>query len=468
MNAWHKTSAADLGRAFRAGRVSPVEVLNDVLQQCERVNPVLNSIVALDETGAKEAATASERRFREGTAIGPLDGVPLTIKDNLLCRGLPASWGSPLFRHFVPAEDELPVARIRAAGAVIVGKTNVPQFTLQGYTSNPLFGLTHNPWATELTPGGSSGGAVAAVASGIGTLAIATDGGGSVRRPTGYTHLVGLKPSIGRIARGAGFPQILYDLEVIGLIARTVEDVSLLYRVLSGPDARDRRSLAAAFIHNDSKQLRRQRIRLLLRLNGSPLDAEIADAVALCASRFAELGHYVDESDMHFSVESINEVLDVIFAAGMARIVRGRESMLELDAPLAQLLDRGVKLSAADFLTALDALSELRARTDTIFGDYDVLMTPTAAAMPWSAAESYPRYIDGSEVGPRSHAIYTGFVNVLGIAAIAIPAPRSPTTGLPIGVQLVTRFGHEETLLAMAGEYEATWPWSMEWPPGMS
>ena len=172
--------------------------------------------------------------------------MPLTVKDNIHVGGLRATWGSRLFADHVAAEDELAVARVRGQGAVIIGKTNCPEFTLQGYTDNLLFGPTRNPWNTSLTPGGSSGGAVAAVASGLAPLALATDGGGSIRRPASHTGLVGLKPSIGRVARVGGFPAILHDMEVIGPIARTTADAALLLSVIAGPDPRDRASLVFA------------------------------------------------------------------------------------------------------------------------------------------------------------------------------------------------------------------------------
>src|SRR4051794_6141673 len=157
-------SATDLGRAYRDRTLSPVEVLDAVLARCEEVNPRLNAVVTLDLDGARRGARESEARWRDGVSLGALDGVPLSVKDNLLARGMRATWGSRLFADYVPEEDELSVARLRAQGVVIFGKTNVPEFTLQGYTDNPVFGPTGNPWDPRLTPGGSSGGAVAAVA----------------------------------------------------------------------------------------------------------------------------------------------------------------------------------------------------------------------------------------------------------------------------------------------------------------
>ena len=184
--------ATELGRAYRARELSPVEALEAIIARCELVNPQLNAIVTFDLEGAREAARASEARWGTGNALGALDGVPLTVKDNIPVRGLRTTWGSRILADYVPSQDELPVARLRAKGAVIVGKTNVPEFTLQGYTDNDLFGTTRNPWDVRLTPGGSSGGAVAAVAAGGGPHALGTDGGGSIRRPAAQAGLVGL------------------------------------------------------------------------------------------------------------------------------------------------------------------------------------------------------------------------------------------------------------------------------------
>jgi aspartyl-tRNA(Asn)/glutamyl-tRNA(Gln) amidotransferase subunit A len=182
-----RLSATDLAEGYACRSFSPVEVVESLLARIAQANGPLNAIVTLDPAGARTAAAASEKRWREGNARGPLDGVPLTVKDNLNVRGMRTTWGSRLYADFVPAVDELPVARARAAGMVILGKTNVPEFTLHGYTDNAVFGTTRNPWDLRLTPGGSSGGAVAAVAAGIAPLALATDGGGSIRRPASHT-----------------------------------------------------------------------------------------------------------------------------------------------------------------------------------------------------------------------------------------------------------------------------------------
>ena len=227
-------SAGELGAAYRDKRSTPSEALQAVLARIDEVNPQINAIVTLDRTGAQADAQASDRRMATGKLLSLLDGVPVTIKDSILVGGMRATWGSRLYAEHIPETDEEPVGRLRAAGAIILGKTNVPEFTLHGYTDNVLFGTTRNPWDLALTPGGSSGGAVAAVASGCGPVALGTDGGGSIRRPAAHTGLVGFKPSRGAVPRANGFPAILHDFEVAGPIARRVGDIVIAMEILAG------------------------------------------------------------------------------------------------------------------------------------------------------------------------------------------------------------------------------------------
>jgi aspartyl-tRNA(Asn)/glutamyl-tRNA(Gln) amidotransferase subunit A len=207
-----RQSAAELVRMYRGGETTPSAAIESVLARHDEVNAGLNAVVTLDRERALDAASGSSRRWAGGKPLSALDGVPISVKDNLLVRGMRATWGSRIFDDFVPETDEVPVERLRRAGAVLFGKTNVPEFTVQGITDNSLFGPTRNPWNLGTTPGGSSGGAAAAVAAGIGPLALCTDGGGSIRRPAAHCGLYGFKPSSGFAPRGSGFPPILNDL----------------------------------------------------------------------------------------------------------------------------------------------------------------------------------------------------------------------------------------------------------------
>ena len=212
--------ATELAARFRNRSLTPTAALRAVLDRIAAANPALNAFATLDEAGATAAARAADARFAAGAPLGPLDGVPVSIKDNITVAGLRCAWGSELFLDYVPDRDETPVARLRAGGSVILGKTNVAEFTLgRGNTDTKSFGTTRNPWNTALTPGASTGGGAAAVAAGFGPVTLGTDGGGSIRRPACHCGLVGLKPSSGRVARRHGLPIILDDAEVIGPLA---------------------------------------------------------------------------------------------------------------------------------------------------------------------------------------------------------------------------------------------------------
>jgi aspartyl-tRNA(Asn)/glutamyl-tRNA(Gln) amidotransferase subunit A len=453
-------SAAELGRAYKARELSPVEVLDAILTRCESVNPRLNAIVTFDIEGARQAARASEARWRNGEALGALDGVPLTVKDSIPVRGLRTTWGSRLLAENVPGEDELPVARLRAQGCVIVGKTNVPEFTLQGYTHNALFGTTRNPWDVRLTPGGSSGGAVAAVAAGLGPLAIGTDGGGSIRRPAGHAGLVGLKPSTGRVARANGFPALLYDFEVVGPIARTTADVALLLSAMSGPDRRDRSSLAfSGKAIEIAAGPARQRVLYVPRFGGSPVDPEIAAHVTEAARNLEALGHTVDEGEAPFELAALDRIWSVVGPAGLAAFLRnhaGWERLVQDD--LRRMAERGATLTAADYVDALDKVTRIRAQLGEAFTRHDVILTPAFAALPWAADVTHPESIDGKPVGPRGHAVFTAFANAGGLPGISIPC-RPARSGLPIAFQLVGPYAAEALLLGLASQYEGAHPW---------
>jgi aspartyl-tRNA(Asn)/glutamyl-tRNA(Gln) amidotransferase subunit A len=410
-------------------------------------------------------AEASAARYVAGRPLGPLDGVPIAIKDNIAARGLAATWGCPWYAGFIPEADELPVARLREGGLVILGKTNVPEFTLEGYTGNRLFGATRNPWDASLTPGGSSGGSVAAVAAGFVPIAIGTDGGGSIRRPASYTELVGLKPSIGKIARGGGLPQLLLDFEVIGPIARTVDDLSLLFNALAGPDRRDHRSRR----YTSTRRLEQPPLRNVLlveRMGDKPTDPEILRCVNLAADALAKLGLRVERGSLPFDIGPADSVWSIVAEVSLARLFDQNPGISETaSGKYREMAERGGALPVTAFLAELEKVSRFRDQVGAAFEHVDMIMTPACAAMPWRATEAWPRMIDGQEVGPRGHAIYTGWVNVCGHPAISLPAPPA-SNGLPVGFQLVADLDADQQLIDIARLYENSSAWIRRWPPG--
>jgi len=438
-----------LAAELENGQASSVGLVERSFQRIAGFDSRLNSFVAADRSGALAAAKDSDARRSRGQAHSRLDGIPVSVKDNLHVAGFPTTWGSRALKDYRPAKDELPIERLRRAGMIVIGKTNAPEFTLEGYTRNDLFGVTRNPWNTDLTPGGSSGGAAASVAAGFVPAGIGTDGGGSIRRPACHTGLVGYKPSIGRWPRADGLPAILTDFETIGSLVRTVEDTLLLDAILRGPDVRDSRSSYGPAPAWPAKAVR---ILYVPRFGAAPVDPEVASQVAAFARSLSSMGHDVREGEVFFDLETAARVWHVISRAGVAWLMADNPTYEKLAGASARAMaEDGRKVSGADYLGALEAVSALRRHVAELFEGVDLVLTPTAAALPWPAETRYPDHIDGKSAGPRDHAVFTGWVNIAGVPALNIPIGAS-RSGLPIGAHLAAAFGADEQLLAFARE----------------
>lgn len=460
---WQRT-AEGLADGYRKGLFTPPEVVDTCLARIEDIQPALNAFVHVDAAGARLAAQQSLQRWRSGTALGPLDGVPLSLKDNLNAQGQPTTWGSLLTGGFTPAVDELPVARLRAQGAVILGKTNLPEFAMQGHTTNRRFGTTVNPWNTQLSAGGSSGGAAAAVAAGCGPLAIATDGGGSIRRPASHTGLVGFKPSEACVPRARGLPELFLQYEVVGAMARSVNDLAFALQAMA-PGPWDHPA--------DSGQLR---ILFVPRFGTSPVDPDIAALTVQAARRMEALGHTIEEAAHFDDANDINALWPRLSATGLAwlmaqgthvgewELADGAEPDTRLctDA-IRETLETGKALKATDAFELQQAIEAVRACMAQRFSRHDFILTPAAAALPWPATEMFPAFIEGVAVSPRGHAVFTGLANAAGLPAVSLPCGQA--RGLPVGIQLIGRMGADAALLTLARNWEAAYPWAHAWPP---
>jgi aspartyl-tRNA(Asn)/glutamyl-tRNA(Gln) amidotransferase subunit A len=440
---WQLT-ASELVEGYGDGTFTPLDALSSIEARLDAVNPKINAVIAEDRAASRAEAEAATARWRSGHPLSPIDGVPMTIKDNLFLAGLPATWGSRIYADNVPAIDEAPVARLRAAGAVFIGKTNVPEFTLQGYASNLLFGTTRNPHAPEMTPGGSTGGGAAAVAAGIGPIAIGTDGGGSLRRPAAHCGLYALKPSIGQIARYGSFPEILLDFEVVGPVSRSAEDLTLILSVLKGYDPADPYSLSGLAPSRPFPE--HARIAYLPKMGTAPVDPVIARAADAFAAELTAAGHHVETIETPYDADGVAAAWGTIAAAGLhwhLNAVGAREGLganaLALDAT-------GASRSAADYAAAMAVARAARSDAGRLLSEYDLLLCPSIAALAWPADEAYPPEIDGQPVGPRGHAVFTGWMNVTGVCAVNVPIGMTTERG-GVGMQFAAAVGRDAELI---------------------
>jgi aspartyl-tRNA(Asn)/glutamyl-tRNA(Gln) amidotransferase subunit A len=456
--------ATELQRRYRENRLTPLTVVQAVLARMDAVNRRLHAVVARRDDAVLAEAAAATQRFAQGAPLSALDGIPLTVKDSLFTVALPTTCGTAALREHRPAHDELAAGRAIAGGALLIGKTNVPEFANDGYTANPLFGVTGNPWNPALTPGGSSGGAVAAVAAGIGPLAIAQDGGGSIRRPASHTGLVGLKPSLSAWPRHHALPGLLLDFDCIGPVARTVADARLLFDAVRGASAVDRSSMAAAFAAAQPRAAGARRVLYVEHLNANPLDPQIAASCRHAVQQLEALGHRVEFGALPLDVSYLMEAWPQIGQVGLAAMFEQHPDWEARASPkYRELADAGRRVSGARVWQIMEHVMRLRRDCAALFEHFDVIAMPAAAALPWPAPEPYPTHIDGEAVGPRGHAAYTGWVNAAGLPGLALPA-RPSREGLPIGIQLIGPYGHDDLLLDLGAAYETLDPWADRWP----
>ncbi|THT95956.1 amidase [Lampropedia puyangensis] len=460
----HAMSVRALGESLRNGSLTASEVLEHFLARIERLQPVLNAFTYIDVEGARAAARHSDCLLAEGKPRSLLEGIPVSVKDNIYIKGMPFVFGSPLFKDRIATHDELPIELLRDAGAILVGKTNLPEFASRGSTYNPVYGATGNPWNPELTTGGSSGGSVASVAAGMVPLSLGTDGGGSIRRPAGYTGLVGLKPTLSRIPRADGFTSVLYDCEVVGPIGRTVDDVRIMMSAIAKPHRRDQRSRGFAAMSDKANEVGPLRILYVPQYGASPVDPEIAASCLQACERFSSMGHSVTVGELPFDISPVSDNWAIIGNVCMSLMAQQYPDFK--DKVTVDYRDRaltGDAINGGTYQGVIELLQELRSKVGEAFAHYDIIMTPTSAANPWPKNEPFPPMIDGQKVGPRGHAVFTNWVNACSHPGLALPA--EPTaSGMPIGFQLIADFGADDLLLDLASCYEAQFATGKAWP----
>ena len=457
--------ATDLARMIHAGEVSSREVVEASLERIDALQPELNAFCHLDPEGALAAADTvlpgDER---------PFAGVPIAIKDTAPVAGMPFTLGSDLFGDFVPGHDAFTVRRLREAGFVLVGKTSLPEFGILPVTEPRRFGPTRNPWDTDRTPGGSSGGAAAAVASGMVPLAHGSDGGGSIRIPAACCGLVGLKPSRGRISRGPeqGEDFLVQD----GVVTRTVAETAELLDVLAGYEPGDA-SWAPPPATPFAEAARRDPGRLRIGLTtAAPIDTEpdplSERAVRDAAELLSSLGHDVEEVPAPWHGQDLLRIFTLVFGTpvGLGMVfagqVTGREPGEELVEPLSWTIWKGLQeRTPVDYLLARTRLTIASRSIVALWDEYDVVMTPTLAERPVRIGEIDACSDEPWEDFRRSGKFtpYTAIFNVTGQPAISLPLFHGDD-GLPLAVQLAGRPADEATLLSLGAQLEAARPWA--------
>ena len=466
-------SAVELAAQIRAGKVSPVEVIKVLRVRINTVNPKLNAYVTLDLDNALKVAEVKDKLQREhpGADLGPLHGVPVAIKDDLGVAGLPFTCGSRLREKEFGKSDDLTVARLRKAGAIILGKTNEPEFGHKGVTENKLFGTTPTPWHQERTAGGSSGGSAAAVAAGLAYLALGTDIAGSVRIPASCCGIVGLKPSFGRIPRVPGYNAFVTQW-YIGPLARTVADTALALRVLAGPDDRDPFALPAQ--GKDELSLKGELGGLRLTYcpcpTGVPAETEVAQAAEKTVFLLETRGVKIVVRKKPLPCAPL-DALTVIFRAvsladaGIKDEADFTKKRDLLTATFAAFVEPGLKLTLGDYLDAQARLTTfLEQSAPDYWKDCDVLATPTLAVPPFSInLPMGPDQVAGKKVDSQLEWAFTWPFNLTGQPAMSIPCGWTKD-GLPLGLQLVGRRGEDSRLLRVAAAIEALSPWSHRRP----
>ena len=446
-------SVQEMAQQLHAGETSAEELFLSCLARIDATNDEINAFVHIARPSALQAARQSDVRRARGECRGPLDGIPVGVKDNIFVRGMPASWGSRVFRDFVPDRDDIVTERLRAAGAVLVGKTNTPEFAMSFETSNDLFGITRNPFDPTLTPGGSSGGSSAAVAARMVPLAIATDAGGSTRLPAALTGTYGLRPSNGSVARRFGFPALVQDFQVIGLITATLTDMKLSHSALAGPDWRDPASVLTS--NRTSLEGRPIRVGWFSSVGEISADIPTMESVAQAAARLSEEGATVSAISAPYDGELTQQVWKVLAAVGVSTVAHSPDftSMGLLTRPVQSLVRTGLGFSTSDLWNAMADLARLRQDTSETWGDIDVMLLPSTPSPAWKAENLAPDAADDSS-GAHSPGAFTTWVNAMGYPAISVPGAPHPD-GRPIGVQLVARPGHENLLFELARYLEA-------------
>ncbi|WP_457208789.1 amidase [Nocardioides sp. P5_C9_2] len=455
------STARAMAAAVAGREISARELLDLHLARIAERNPELNAIVSLDEDRARAGAAEADEALASGADTGPLHGLPFAFKDTHAVAGWRTTYGSPLFADHVPEQDELVVERVRRAGVVTLGRTNVPEFAAGSHTFNRVFGTTVNPVDPRFSAGGSSGGAACALATGMVPLAEGSDMGGSLRNPASFCGVVGMRPSLGRVPEWPLYNQ-WESTSVAGPMARTVGDVALLLSVLAGPDPRAPLALGdrgTAFAPPVTGHLRGLRVALSVDLGGAfEVDDRVAAVVEQAGRTFTRGGAQVAAAhpDLGLAEDTFRTLRAWHFQAKLGPLLAEHPDAFKQS--LADNIRLGEGLTGADVARAYTQRTSLAETMRLFFADHDVLVLPVSQVPPFPADQEFPSDINGRPMETYLDWMRSAyFISVTGCPAISLPAGRTPE-GLPVGIQVVAPHGADRRLLEIASAFEAAAP----------
>lgn len=444
--------AAAIAGAVRAGKTKARDIAEMAIARVEAKNAQLTAIVDFNPAEARAAADAVDARRKQGFD-GPILGVPYTVKDTTWVQGRRVTNGSLLYKDFKPLRDAVAVERLKNAGGIFLGMTNTPEMAAKGHTENKVYGPSRHPMNPALTPGGSSGGAAAALAAGFTPIALGTDGGGSGRRPASHCGVVGLKTSAGAIPSPFGFGGAYGPLYgVTAPMGRSVADARVAFEVMAGPDPRDPHSVALLDVPPPAQP----RIAVSPRLGlNVAVDQDVMAAFEAAVGKLRAAGWRIEEADVAWP-ENTNEAAFSAVNAAASALLYGEQHAADKNLfgdNVSGLIERGGAVPGTDVVAAFRLADACARSVAEFFTEYDYLLTPTTACVSWPVEQVHPTVIENKEAGPRGHAVFTPLFNLALVPGISIPCGTG-RDGLPVGLQMVAPRLHDRPLLAMAQRAE--------------
>ncbi|MGD9764034.1 MAG: amidase [Candidatus Binatia bacterium] len=460
-------SASDIAAAIRRGDLGSREALEHFIARVQKYNGALNAVVALRLEEARAEASAADRRRENGEPLGPLHGVPMTIKESFRLAGTPTTWGLSEFARSVPTEDALAVQRLKRAGAVIFGKTNVPPLLADWQTFNPIYGVTNNPWDASRSPGGSSGGSAAAVAAGLTAVELGSDIGASIRNPAHYCGIYGHKPTFGVISpAGHALPEMVSerDMSVIGPLARSARDLALMLDVIAGPDLIGARAWRLDLPPPRHRDLRDFRIGLILELSNHPVDAEVVDRLRRLAEFLRGRGaRVVEHAWPDFDPDEMYRLYVRLLRAATSRSHSAAEVRSFREAVGTELSDsgdywhlarQGAAMAHRDWLLLNELRHRIRLKWAAFFADYDVLLCPPASTTAFPHDHSLPRHerqiAINDQPAPSIDQLFWASMATLAYLPATVAPIGAGSSGLPVGVQIIGAQYEDRTTIEFA------------------